>query len=245
MDWIIAVSLGAKLGVGLFALAALLWFASYVDTRRGIDYMRDVLPIINSDPLGLAIWRAARWLGMCILLGMVLGCTPAQAGPIFPNTYDKQIYAASERYLPGLPPLLWKAQLYQESRLDPNARSPVGALGLAQFMPATWKEVSTAMKYGLIDRRIAEPAIMGGAYYMMTLRRRWTMDDMDRHKHAVAGYNAGNGSISRASRACGHPEAWADTAACLPSITGHHSKETDGYVRMIFTKWWPAMEAAR
>lgn len=245
MEWVITTSLAIKLGGVVIGLAVLLWFSNYVDTRRGIDYMRDVLPGINNGNVALAIWRSARWLGMCLVLGMLLsGCSPAAAA-VFPNTYDKQIQTASSRYLPGLPWRLLKAQFYQESRLRPDARSPAGALGIAQFMPATWDEVSKAMKFGVVDRRMVEPAVLGGAYYMATLRTRWTMDDMDRHKFALAGYNAGNGNIRRAARACGWPMDWKSAAPCLPAVTGRHSAETLGYVEVIFGRWWPQMELAR
>lgn len=122
----------------------------------------------------------------------------------------------------------------------------MGALGVAQFMPATWEEVSKAMGLGLVDRRLAGPAILGGAYYVMVLRKRWSdAEDLGRHKLAVAGYNAGNGSISRAVRACGGALEWVDVSECLPRVTGKHAAETKGYVRLIFDKWWPAMEAVR
>jgi len=246
MDWIIATSLALKLGLAIVALAALLWFSVYVDKRRGIDYMRDVLPILEKDPVGFSIWRSARWLGMCLVIGMLLsGCGSPAAAAVFPSTYDKQIQAASARYLPGMPWRLLKAQFYQESRLRPDARSPAGALGIAQFMPATWDEVSKAMKFGVVDRRMVEPAVLGGAYYMATLRTRWTMDDMDRHRFALAGYNAGNGNIRRAARACGWPMDWKSAAQCLPAVTGRHSAETIGYVEVIFGRWWPAMELVR
>jgi len=51
--------------------------------------------------------------------------------------YDKLIQQATEQYFPEADWRLIKAQLYQESRLNPQARSPAGALGIAQFMPAT------------------------------------------------------------------------------------------------------------
>lgn len=146
-----------------------------------------------------------------------------------------------ELYLPGIPWKLGKAQLFQESRLDPNARSPVGALGIAQFMPATANEVWAAMGLGVVDRRLAGPSILAWAHYMRTLRKRWQMPDLERHKFALGGYNAGNGSIGRAYRLCGNPQRWDDLTPCLHRVTGRHANETIGYITSIL-KWWNQLE---
>lgn len=168
----------------------------------------------------------------------------AAAHPAPPKTYDKQIRAAAEKFLPGIPWNLWKAQLYQESRLDPNARSPVGAEGLAQFMPATWVEVSKAMGYGLIDRRLAGPAIEGGAYYMSRQRLFFKqIQDLEKHKFAAASYNAGAGNILKMRRACPY-FTWAEASVCLEQVTGRHSKETLTYIQRIW-HYWPELEVAR
>lgn len=42
---------------------------------------------------------------------------------------------------PELSPPLLAAQLYQESGFKPTAKSPVGAQGMAQFMPDTWAKL--------------------------------------------------------------------------------------------------------
>jgi membrane-bound lytic murein transglycosylase MltF len=51
------------------------------------------------------------------------------------------------------------AQGYQESRLDQEARSPVGAIGIMQVMPATGHE----LKVG--DITLLEPNIHAGVKY--------------------------------------------------------------------------------
>jgi hypothetical protein len=52
-----------------------------------------------------------------------------------PAKYQAAILAASAKY--GMPPSLLAAQLNAESGFDPNAVSPDGAIGLAQFLPST------------------------------------------------------------------------------------------------------------
>lgn len=182
---------------------------------------------------------------LILALLLLLACWPAGA-QTFPTRYDREIKAAAERWLPGVPWRLWKAQLYQESRLDPNARSPAGAEGLAQFMPATWKEITAAMGVAVVDRRAAGPSIEAGAYYMLRLRRNWSSQrpEADRHNLAMASYNAGLGHILAAQRACGGPVLYEPIMACLPQITGRHAAETLGYAPRI-RKWFALMEATR
>jgi membrane-bound lytic murein transglycosylase MltF len=141
---------------------------------------------------------------------------------------------------------LLKAQYWQESRLRPDARSPVGAEGIAQFMPATWSEILRAMGRELVDRRLATPSIEAGAFYMARLRRNWSSPRPweDRHKLSLASYNAGLGHILAAQRACKMPVFYHEIMACLPEITGKHAAETLGYAPAIW-RWWRMMEASR
>jgi len=91
--------------------------------------------------------------------------------------------------------LLMAAQGYQESQLDQNARSHVGAVGVMQIMPATGKDL------GVGDIRKVEPNIQGGIKYM-----RWMIDNyydkepmtkLDKALFAFASYNAGAGRITQ------------------------------------------------
>jgi membrane-bound lytic murein transglycosylase MltF len=85
--------------------------------------------------------------------------------------------------------------IYQESTLDQDAKSPVGAIGVMQVMPATGAE----LKVG--DIRQAEPNIHAGAKYMDQLMTRYfrdaKFDEQNRTLFAFASYNAGPGNISK------------------------------------------------
>lgn len=138
--------------------------------------------------------------------------------------------------MPGVDWRLYKAQLYQESRLDPFAVSPAGAQGIAQFMPGTWAEVSGKLDFGGAHAFSAKYAIEAGAYYMARLRRNWhaPRPEADRHNLALASYNAGLGNILRAQRHCGGAALYAEIITCLPAITGHHAEETQTYIPRIW-----------
>ncbi|MFL6758008.1 MAG: transglycosylase SLT domain-containing protein [Sphingomicrobium sp.] len=91
--------------------------------------------------------------------------------------------------------LIMAAQAYQESRLDQGMKSPVGAVGVMQLMPAT----GAAQKVG--DIRELEPNIHAGVKYMRFMMDQYYKDEpMDRLNKGLftfASYNAGPGRIRR------------------------------------------------
>ena len=182
----------------------------------------------------LALYRLAILIIMAALVLII--ASPSQAR-IFAARFDDDIKSAVRTYWPGYPFwLAWKAQLYQESHLDPYAVSPVGARGIAQFMPGTWEQTAAAMLYPhAASPNNATLAIKAGAYYMARMRAIWLYDrpEADRHDLATASYNAGAGNIIKAQSACNDARHWSDIAPCLSQITGHHSRETLDYVDKI------------
>ena len=88
------------------------------------------------------------------------------------------------------------AQMYQESRFDPNARSWVGAVGLMQVMP------KTAKQFGFADVRPPEVGIHAGIQYLAWTRNRFDAELPigDRTWFALAAYNAGQGHVEDARR---------------------------------------------
>jgi len=153
----------------------------------------------------------------------------------FPDRYDAEIRKAAKRWLPGLDWRLLKAQYWQESRLDPEAVSPVGARGLAQVMPGTWKELSRAMGWGLVSPHDVEYAVQAGAVYMRRMRRKWSSPrpENDRHNLALASYNAGFRNLLRAQKACEMALEYPPIVECLPDVTGERSEETIDYVSKV------------
>lgn len=162
---------------------------------------------------------------------------------VFTNKYDELIHAAVRRYWGGAPDWIWwKAQLYQESRLDPAALSSVGAAGLAQFMPPTWAEVSRQLGWAGVSPHVAKYAISGGAYYMARLQQTWQGDRSlaEKHRLAEASYNAGTGHILAAQRVCDDARLWDEIKRCLVRVTGsRNARQTIDYVDQIAT--WQAM----
>ncbi len=95
----------------------------------------------------------------------------------------------------GFDPLMLAVQGYQESTLDQNKRSRVGAIGVMQIMPATGQ----SLKVG--DINVTEANIHGGAKYMDQLMTQYfkdaNFDEQNRTLFAFASYNAGPGNISK------------------------------------------------
>lgn len=143
------------------------------------------------------------------------------------------------------------AQATQESRFNATALSPVGASGIAQFMPATTKDVSRALQrlkltpkanytyYEIFkkDFDATNPiqSIYAQVYYMNTLFKtwHWKRSNTSKMQLALASYNAGTGNILKAQKLSSDKRHWLEIKSYLKRITGHHSKETIKYVSNI------------
>jgi len=88
----------------------------------------------------------------------------------------------------GINPDLFLRQIQAESAFDPQAKSSAGAMGLAQLMPATAKELGVSNPYD------PEQSLRGGAKYMKQLLGRYNNDQT----LALAAYNAGMGNVDKA-----------------------------------------------
>ena len=126
------------------------------------------------------------------------------------------------------------AQGYQESLLNQNAKSQVGAIGVMQVMPKT----GASLKVG--DIRKAEPNIHAGAKYMDQLMTRYfqdaKFDEQNRTLFAFASYNAGPGNISKMRREAEKrgldPDKWFNN---VEVVTAEKiGIETTTYVRNIY-----------
>jgi len=126
------------------------------------------------------------------------------------------------------------AQGYQESGLDQNAKSHVGAIGLMQVMPATGAD----MKVG--DITIADSNVHAGTKYMNQLMSRYFSDahfsEGNRPLFAFASYNCGPGNVATARREAVKrgldPDKWFNNVEII--IAERIGVETTTYVRNIY-----------
>ena len=107
--------------------------------------------------------------------------------------------AASYAVQYGLPVAGYVAQIAQESAFDVNAVSPVGAMGLAQFMPATWAEFGNNK-----DPFDANASLDAGARYMVWIRQ-WLRSQglAGSYDQVLASYNWGIGNVKNSVTAYG------------------------------------------
>ena len=130
--------------------------------------------------------------------------------------------------------LLMVAQGFQESGLDQNAKSAVGAIGIMQIMPATGKD----LKVGDITQ--LEPNIHAGVKYMRFMIDQYyanePMTPLDKALFTFAAYNAGPGRVAglrkEAARRGLDPNRWFYNVAVVAAEK--LGPETVTYVQNIY-----------
>jgi soluble lytic murein transglycosylase-like protein len=110
----------------------------------------------------------------------------------------------------GISPDYFVRQIQQESGFNPGAVSPAGAVGIAQFMPAT------AASMG-VDPNDPVQALNGAARLMASFAAQFGGD----YSKALAAYNAGPGAVQGAVNTAG-----GNWLAYMPA-------ETQNYVAVI------------
>lgn len=119
------------------------------------------------------------------------GAPDARAGDL-DRPYAAVIAAAAERH--GLDARLLAAVIEVESNFVRRARSPKGAMGLMQLMPAT------ARQYALENPFDPSSNVDAGARHLKSLLERFSLEV------ALAAYNAGEGAVARYGGVPPYPE---------------------------------------
>lgn len=122
------------------------------------------------------------------------------------DAFDQIIHQAAQQH--GLAEGLIKAIMHTESGFNSNARSPVGAQGLMQLMPATTRRFNVNNPYD------PQQNIFGGAKYLSLLLKRYSGNT----HLALAAYNAGEGNV--------------DKYGGIPPF-----RETQDYVRRVMSRY--------
>jgi membrane-bound lytic murein transglycosylase F len=167
--------------------------------------------------------------------GAARKATTSAYDPIF-RKYSKRYFSVAFdwRY--------FKAQAMAESDLNPRAKSRVGARGLMQLMPSTFKAIAThRSEMASIDD--PEWNIAAGILHDRDTWRMWEKSvpaDL-RHPFMFGTYNAGEGPITRAAAMAREKKLdharWPSIEQVAPEIPRWRYQETLGYVRKISTNY--------
>jgi len=143
--------------------------------------------------------------------------------------------AGGQSAIPEITPSLMVALIMQESKGNPDAKSSAGALGLAQFMPAT------AADYGLCSknppcqewdhRTDPRENIKASVKYLKHLAYDVYGKYKDKIKFALGSYNAGFKGKSMIQKTGKDDPSWEEIITANPNM----AEETQRYIPLIMT----------
>lgn len=145
--------------------------------------------------------------GDAVLSGGVGPAATTSLPSFVPPEYRQPLLRSGGRW--NVSPALLAAQLMAESGFDPDAGSPAGAQGIAQFMPGT------AAAYGLTNPFDPVASIDAQAHLMSDLLRQFGSPEL-----ALAAYNAGPGAVEPCNCIPPYPETQAYVTRIIALLGG-------------------------
>lgn len=184
-----------------------------------------------------------------LALAVEIYALPTQAQPIPRQAEAHRLTLKREAHrIWGLdaPVATFAAQVHQESRWREDARSPVGAQGLAQFMPSTATWIG-GIYPGLADRAPANPtwALRALVSYDQWLAQRIKAESpCEQMAFALSAYNGGLGWVYKRQKLSATPaRCMGATCEINPGITPASQRENAHYPKVILTKFEPMYQA--
>lgn len=210
--------------------------------RRGWTLARGTMPtwatVIKTAIIAFLLGVAAvfGWAG-----------ASAQEVPVAAEQYRRDLTRIAQSVW-GLdaPVALLAAQIHQESDWNAGAVSRVGAGGLAQFMPATARDMGA--RYGgpvnVFDPRWA---MLAQSRYMRELLRAIdAVNPSERYAFALAGYNGGLGRVRQRQALSSDPRrCFGATCDINPGIAPSNQTENREYPRRIMFRLAPRYHQAK
>lgn len=176
-----------------------------------------------------------------VIISLVLlsGFSFAVRAETVTDRYDDTFRKYAQRFFgPGYDWRLFKAQAMAESNISMDAKSWVGARGIMQLMPSTFKEVSSQNpEMTSIDK--PEWNIGAGIFYDRQLYLQWLnqQGETDSMPFMMASYNAGRGTLLRAQGVAKtrtlDPALWLSVTTVAPEVPKWRHHETLTYVDRI------------
>lgn len=185
----------------------------------------------------------ARFFGYAVLLAVLFTSALAQAQPAQAERYKRTLrQEAQMAWGLGAPVATFAAQVHQESMWRADARSRVGAQGLAQFMPATAEWI------GGVYASLGERAPLNPTWALRALvtydkhlySRVKAVSHCERMAFALAAYNGGLGWVYKRQKLSPTPGVcMGATCNINPGISPANQRENEHYPVVILRKWEP------
>jgi len=174
-----------------------------------------------------------------LVLCLILLFSNSSFGQKHLNNYDATFKKYSKRFFgPGFDWKLFKAQGVAESQLTPNAVSQVGARGIMQLIPSTFKEVQSKNP-DFIAVENPDWNIGAGIYYDRNLYTSWKEieDGNEKLLFTFGSYNAGKRTIMKAQTKAKidslNHTSWESISSVAHKVPKWRYKETLNYVERI------------